>query len=628
MSFSKIVWRMAKRDYRKYTIYFACLSCVVFIFFTFSTIYFNHNIVAMKKSYSFHTMLNIPAIALLLFTIVFIYYAHFLFMKQRKAEFGLFQSIGASPLDICKWLLIENIIVGCIALLFGLLSSAVFSKLLFVAVIWLLKLEQVYFHISTTMFSSTILLFSFIFIVAVLISLAKLLKSSILQQTQSMEFVQSVKVQHPFFSFLGILIVISSIIGLVATSSNPHFAETFVLFWFLLTIAGLFLSIHQLIGFVLTSAKKFPTYYYRKLLFLATLQDKFKQLVPNIVLVTLMIMISMLYSTINLSTQQLQQKRLLELHPFDIVVTTMDEQLPSDKLQAIFSSTHQIIKKQQIIPTLRYQNNIEYTDVSWQIISVDHINSLLAKPITVDEKEWVYILNQQLDGEIDTLILPAIPFESGFQESMRIAEPFINFGAQTAEWFVVHEEDFLELQTHQFFQSAFVHIFNVEDWTATSETIALLEQQLDDRKVEEISSKIQTAMWLKSESGNGLTIFISFFVSLLFFIGAVFLLYLHIVTELKMDFEYFHKIQLIGMTDKEIQAVLMKQLLFLFFSPTIVGGTIAFLYFVALSTDIGGIWQHPKLLGVFVSLSIFYFLVQFIFFYRAWRLIVKKICKT
>src|SRR5690625_497393 len=171
MTFNKIVWKMAKYHYKKYLFYLACNSLAILFFFMFMTVYFNEQLVALKEIEGTQSLLAIPGAALIVFTVFFISYAHQIFMKKRRSEFGLLMTLGMTKRDISKLVLIENSIIAVIALVIGIGAGTIFSQFFF----WLLLkgtgIQEVAFHLNAAMFIYSIGSFMVVFIVPIAQSL-------------------------------------------------------------------------------------------------------------------------------------------------------------------------------------------------------------------------------------------------------------------------------------------------------------------------------------------------------------------------------------------------------------------------------------------------------------------------
>ncbi|WP_218970511.1 hypothetical protein [Metabacillus halosaccharovorans] len=89
MSLFDLSWRNMKRNFRLYSIYFISMLVGVVIYFTFSGLMFNEDVVtAIQNKDNYKTAIFIASMVVFLFIVFFILYANSFFMKQRKKEFG------------------------------------------------------------------------------------------------------------------------------------------------------------------------------------------------------------------------------------------------------------------------------------------------------------------------------------------------------------------------------------------------------------------------------------------------------------------------------------------------------------------------------------------------------------
>ncbi|WP_029326402.1 FtsX-like permease family protein [Bacillus sp. m3-13] len=119
MIFNQLVWKMAKGNRGKYLFYYLCNSFAVLFFFMYSTIYFNEAIEEVKVVEGIRDILTIPGVGLVLFTVFFITYAHRIFTRRRKKEFGLLMTLGMSKRDIARLLLLENALIATASIVTG-----------------------------------------------------------------------------------------------------------------------------------------------------------------------------------------------------------------------------------------------------------------------------------------------------------------------------------------------------------------------------------------------------------------------------------------------------------------------------------------------------------------------------
>lgn len=168
------------------------------------------------------------------------------------------------------------------------------------------------------MFLYTIGVYLVVFFVAVGRTLFFVFKRNVIESLKSDKIAESIKMRSPLLGGLGAAIVLGSILGLYYTYTGPVVGGEYLLLWTALTLLGLYICLNQFTSFFIELAKKNRSYYYRRFLFLTSLDYKFKQLTSVLMLVTVMIMVTILYSTILLNTYLSVEKEVIQRNPYDI----------------------------------------------------------------------------------------------------------------------------------------------------------------------------------------------------------------------------------------------------------------------------------------------------------------------
>lgn len=161
MTFNQILFKIFKANFRRYMLFFLCSSFAIMIFFTYSTILTNKDFMdSSKVNSSISSMLIAPSIGIILFSILFVIYAHTSFVKFRKTEFGLFMLLGMTNWNINRIMFLENSLIGLCSLATGLISGTVFSKLFYVLVSKIIDLKGIDFTISYRSYLFTVVFFT------------------------------------------------------------------------------------------------------------------------------------------------------------------------------------------------------------------------------------------------------------------------------------------------------------------------------------------------------------------------------------------------------------------------------------------------------------------------------------
>ncbi|WP_226087755.1 ABC transporter permease [Mesobacillus sp. S13] len=643
MTFNQIVWKMAKVNYKKYIFYYLCNSFAVMFFFMFSTLYFNSRVEQGKKLESLQDALSIPGAALIIFTVFFISYAHSVFIKQRRSEFGLFMTLGMSKRDIAKLLVLENGVIAILSILSGILGGAVFSRLFFMILMNLIELKGVPFHFSWKMFLFTIGAFLAVFLLAVVKSLFQTLRSSLVLSMKSNRFAETLKMRSPLIGGFGLLLMSGSLLILYITYEDS--SGSFLPLWTLAMFLGLYISLNQSASFLISLAKKFPGFYYRRLLFMSSLDYKFKQLTSIIMLVTVMIMITIFYSTLLMTFYKASEKDAVENNPYDIAFfqTETKNTISDTEIEETFE-----LKDHLEIPIFNYFETLVYVDgyQTYSIMALDDYQKLTSQRPKLGKNEFLFYLNSDPEYAhtdfAESIKLSIQGKEKTFIMKDTVIERNINLLPKAYEFMVVNTEVLEDLRQTVDGYELKLHLLKVADWKESEKAVEQLKDQFQtgnratppidypdmpytaEENLFRVASKIGD--YQTNKTTNGMMFYVTTFLSIMFFFGTFVLLYLNLFSEMDNEKLKYRKLNKIGMSTDEIKQNVTRELGTIFFVPTILGTTLAFLYLAILSTDVGGIMQNPDILMHFLQIGGIYVIIQVgSFFYARKKMLTQLI---
>ncbi|MED4018273.1 ABC transporter permease [Sutcliffiella cohnii] len=652
MTFSQLVWKMAKVNSRKYIFYYLCNSFAVLFFFMFSTVYFNDQVVAVKELESIQDALIIPAVALVVFTVFFISNAHTVFMKSRRKEFGLFITLGMSNRDISKLLLVENGVIGFVSIFSGIVGGAVFSKLFFLLLMNSVGIQGVSFHINSNMFLYSICAFMLVFLFSVGKSLIQILYFNLMDSLKSDKVAETIKMKSPLLGGIGLMVVVGSILLLYFTYATAGDAGGLLLLWTIILLAGLYMCLNQFFSFYIDIAKRNKSYFYRRLLVLTSLDYKFKQLTSLLMLITVMVMVTIFYSTLLLFFYTSVEKQVKEHSPFDIayIQTETKNNISVHDLYTILDQEEHRITQHLDIPIFNYFQEHPYWEgvhYIYTFMSLEEFNTLTSSQGKLQDGEYFYYINSvpeyaYSNSDYDQ----GLTFQIGnnqltYHLKDTKVERQINYLSYVNDIIVVNESDYHFLKNNLDTYSANLQLINMNNWKNSIDAAKELEDTLrinnasippieDFRTIYtleedllQLSAKVFD--YNREKHTNGIMFFVTIFLSVIFFFGTFILLYLHLFSDIEKEKVKYKKLYKIGITVKEVKKVISQELSFLFFLPTILGATIAYLYIMILATDIGGIMENPSLLVNFFIIASIYHAIQFSYFFYARRKMVVKI---
>lgn len=652
MTFNQLVWKMAKRNKGKYIFYYLCNSFAVMFFFMYATVYFNEKIVEVKELESIQDALAIPGVALVVFTVFFIHYAHSIFTKRRRKEFGLLMTLGMSNRDIVRLLLVENGVIAAASIVSGLVAGTVFSRLFFLVLMNSAGMGQVPFHLSSEMFGYSITAFMIVFLISVGITLYLTLFRSLSDSLKSDRVADTIKLRSPLLGGFGVALVILSALMLYfnyLNESNPGGDGLTLLVWTIALLFGLYIGLSQSMSFFIEMAKKHKPFYYRKLLFLTSLEYKFKQLTAILMLVTVMGMVTIFYTTLLLFIYSGIEKQVIDNHPYDIayVETETKNRISEKELVSIFDGNP--VKEHLTVQLFDYYEEDPYWEDlmnRYTFMPLSDFQRLTGESKVVGDGEYLFFYNQMPEyAGGDSVYENGLSHEKGdihLTLKETIVEKHVNnLSYQYMEFLVVDDAEYEKLKNRLAEEEASIHLLNVEDWKESEAAVEELEQKLEkhnqstppfhnehflyltEEELFKPSSRIADYNYQRNSSG--IMFFVSTFISVLFFFGSFILLYLNVFSNIEQDKEKYRRLYKIGITKKEIQRLIAGELKVLFFFAPLLGTAVAFHYIVVFAKDAGGIMQNPSFFLHFLTIAGIYLFIQTGYYFYSKRKMMRQL---
>ena len=272
MKFSKLAFRNVKKSYKDYFVYFMTLMFSVCLFYTFNSFSAQEQILNLNASQStvlqtVGQFMNILSVFVAIVLAFLILYANNFLIRRRKQEFGVYMLLGMPKRDISKILVYETMAVGVLSLLSGLLLGILCSWLLGLFSAGMLQVA-VSFHFIFSLSSavSTIVSFTVIFIVIMLLNTRVIAKVKLIDLLQAKKKMETTRMRS---SWISVLVLLLSLILLgtayyMATASLQMFA---VMLLPILLIGGIgtILFFVSLSGFLIQFIRLSKRTYYRDL---------------------------------------------------------------------------------------------------------------------------------------------------------------------------------------------------------------------------------------------------------------------------------------------------------------------------------------------------------------------------
>lgn len=155
------------RNLSQYFIYIASMVFSIIIYFTFVTLKYSDAVAEQTaSSQKLGSLMSGAAVILIFFVAIFIAYSNSFFMKKRKKEVALYALLGVRNRQIGLMLFFENLLLGLVSLVVGILLGFLCSKGFMTILIYLMGYDVIApFTFSGSAALNTSIVFLIIFLV-------------------------------------------------------------------------------------------------------------------------------------------------------------------------------------------------------------------------------------------------------------------------------------------------------------------------------------------------------------------------------------------------------------------------------------------------------------------------------
>ncbi|WP_107950687.1 ABC transporter permease [Lysinibacillus parviboronicapiens] len=272
MTLFSLARKNIQRNLSNYFLYIASMVFSIVIYFTFVTLKYNEDISSVTgMSKQIKGLMSASSVVLLFFIIIFIAYSNSFFMKKRKKEVALYSLLGVRKQKIGLMLFFENLVIGLISLVLGIVIGFFMSKVLLTILVRLMGYEVV----ANLPFSSEAVL-NTAGIFALLFLFTSLQGYRVIYQFKLIDLFHAEKQGEkiPRASFVAAILGTALIaFGYYTAAADIFTSSIWRLFTIIgtplmvigVTIAGTYLLFHSVSVFVLTALKKATSWSWKRL---------------------------------------------------------------------------------------------------------------------------------------------------------------------------------------------------------------------------------------------------------------------------------------------------------------------------------------------------------------------------
>ena len=635
---------------------------VIAITYIFTSLTLNSHLDDLPRADAIKTVLGLGLGIVALSSGIIVLYANSFVMKNRSKELGLYSVLGLEKRHLFSMILKETMIMGFVTLLLGIGVGALFDKLIYA---FLQRLIGESTGLVSTFQVMTIpivlVIFACIFSFLVLVNGFRLLRLNPLQLTKD-----GLKGEKK-----GRFLVIQTFLGLGAMGygyylalsvQNPVIAIMSFFLAVLLVILGTYLLFNAGTTVVLQLLKKKKSYYYKPNNMISISNLVFRMKKNAVGLATIAILSSMVLVTLVGAASIYAGKKdyLVSAAPHDYSVSgnkvdlTSTKKLMDDFLIKTGEQANEEVAVSYLFFGIKNQETNKLTVFTKNerkvvpksivlVFSQETFKQLTGKELNLSSNQIaLYTKNKTLKTQ------KSLSIDGKNYQIHRQLGDFINKKVPNIYKIIVSDYSYLVVPDIKIFESSmkgtsiaqatYVGV-NVKDPTHDAKkNLDLLDQiageatkQLDGQTPGVPESYFSANSRYDAEGMvNGFvggTFFISIFLSIIFMLGTVLVIYYKQISEGYEDRERFVILQKIGLDDLQVKQTIRKQVLTVFFLPLIFAFIhLAFAYhMISLIVRIIGVLNPDLMLVVTIIVCGVFFLAYILVFVltsRSYRRIV------
>lgn len=647
---SKLAFRNAKRSLKDYLIYLITITMSFSLMFAFNLV--SNCEAVVKLSTGMDTFKNILLFvnAVIIFVVCFLinYTTKFMFEKRSK-EFGTYMLLGIRKKEITKMFVLENILLGCLALVLAIPIGFVFSQFISLIIVRILDITGVVFITFEWKAVGLLFIYFVAIYILVLINLwRKMRKMSVhgflyLEKQNEKKMFQSKKNRNTIFLasvFIGIVSIGVWYSQFNLKQFNQQDVMNYLMFasiGFIVSMYGVYTTVSDMILSVVLKSKAMK--YDKDNLFVArTFASKARTMSFVLGTFSVLTLLALLCFNVSEISKGMYDSMLKQQAPYDVSV--MDDRDSHDEYIKVIEEEYEIEdtfsydiywdKKSQV---QKYVNQFHDSDCIMKLSDYNRLMGLRdEKPISLKDNEYMIV---------------AISATKANLEEVEEIKEIEAAGGKTLKLKEITSENFWQYMNYQQDYTMILpdkYVKNIEAGEShlivntTKETDAKLEEIIREKMCEQLTKigsdgepvyelyRVITrgAMIEEQNTMTAMMSSICFYMAFIFIavVGTI-LAVQSLSDSTKYKYRYL-TLRRLGVNDKNLYKTIRKQLLVLFGLPLIYPVILCFflvksinnVYYIFLESKTTYILYYFSGLALFLCIYAVYWIVTYISFKR------------
>lgn len=648
----KIALNNVKKSFKDYGVYFLTLTLAVCIFYTFNSIGSQNAFMELQQSQKTYieTLNNIMSYISIFVIVVLgslIIYANKFLIKKRNKEFGIYMILGMGKFKISKILIFETFFIGIISLLSGLILGIIFSQGISLLSLNLFEIDmdRYTFVVSFPAILKTILYFSIMFILVMILNLIMISKFKIINLINSTKRNEKIKLRNPFIHLILFVLAILSLIysynialklGLMEIFNNLFLTITVIS----LGVIGTILFFLSISSFLIYIFKRNNRIYFRGLNIFIVKQIGSK---INTNFLSMSIICLMLFMTIGILSSGAAYRNsitngLIESTPFDAsaYMYLYDEDLTVEESfermgfefdegdEFVYFNEYTLDTKLSDILDKNYNYDVRYIKISdynkiRELRNEEPLELLNDEVLMISNRDNIVPLIEEYLKNNDKIKINGMYYK--IKNNKLIQENLITYAFKNNILTMVINDQILENSGVISVSNVNVNFNRSNNSESQKEFIEFLEIYKDrNLNRDEVGFVVGSTRNRVYEDSKGLTtiiLFIGIYLGIIFLISSMAVLSIQQLTDINDSINRYNSLKRLGVSIKQINKTIFSQVL-IYFSLPICLAIIHSIVGLKLISDILRLYNEPDIfvpslitMGIILIVYLLYFYVTY-----------------
>ncbi|MCY6484148.1 FtsX-like permease family protein [Clostridium aestuarii] len=614
MTFEKIVLNNVFRNLRVHIGYLLSSIFSLATFFILSMIYYHP---FLEGSYLKDIFLFFREIIYII-TIFFVMYFLKMFIKSKKKDFGIFLILGMNKKQIRKILFIENMVIGVLSIIIGIIFGVVFLKFFIVIISNILEIEELKLYFSMRVILKTVFRYLILFCM-IPVFIGRTIKINNIIDLIDYKKEENLKLEVSLIkSVISIAVIIAGYI-LVFTSNINNILSIRLLIILMVFVLGNYLFFNYIVNYIIYLFSKIKKIYLNKMnfLFLSDLKYRVYDNITMLFIVTILLAVSFTSIGSAYIQKSVLKRDAVKNSPFslnylvnDYSNYAQDERFIDDILKAnnlkynkielhvIQLNKEQNEKKQEInfIKQSEYNNAVS-------IIKRKMVNLKKGEVVLVPRYEDILQSEKNLIGK------KLNSFEDDNFIIKSNVEGCITLKGVLQNTYILSNEEFDRIYD-KYDKRLFIG-YEIDNWEKIDKITKKIKYkyQKNDKNINDYLT-FRVELYNSEKTINNILVYLIVFVGSILYLSAVSFMNYKFYIEIKQEQNKYDNMINLGLTFRELKKIISREMMVIFFVPYIIATIDAIFAYRILYI----VYEIPILKSILQIVSIIFALNMIYFF--------------